>query len=171
MVYDVEWAAAGMIHAFFGVSWFGMSMVSEMVLAPTLTKSTKIAELAPIGRFAPRVSIAGTVLGTLTLLSGFTYLVLKFGTDVNSWFSNGITQAILGALFTTLAALVYGLAVMRPAAMALAKNRPATPPPPDADIPEPMKPKLQKVAMLSHIMTLFPVIALVFMVIALEGGF
>ena len=61
--------------------------------------------------------------------------------------------------------------MLRPAALGLAKNRPATPPPPEAEIPTPVKGQLKKLAMLIHVQSLFMALMLAFMVIAIEGGF
>jgi hypothetical protein len=142
-----------------------------MIFVPMLTKSTKLVELAPMGRFAPQVSAAGAGLGFLTLITGVAFLMVKYGTDPGVWFAMGRTQAVLAALFTALASLAFGMLVLRPAALGLAKDRPATPPPPDAEIPEPLKPRLKRVAMYMHVQTLFVVLMLAFMVIAIEGGF
>lgn len=171
MVYDLEVAVAGAVHAFMGVSWFGVNVVTEMIFVPMLTKSTKLAELAPMGRFAPRVSAAGLGLGVMTILTGLAFLAIKYGADPNVWLALGRTQAVLAALFTALASLAFGIAILRPAALGLTKDRPAAPPPPDAGIPEPLKPKLARVAVYMHVQMLFVVLMLVFMVIAIEGGF
>jgi hypothetical protein len=171
LVYDAEVAAAAMVHAFFGVGWFGVHVVTELIFVPLLTKSTKLQELAPMGRFAPRVSAAGMGLGLMTVVTGLAFLSVKFGTDVNTWVSVGETQAVLAALGVAIVSLVFGVGVLRPAALGLAKDRPATPPPADAEIPEALKPRLRRVAMYMHVQTLFVVLMLAFMVIAIEGGF
>lgn len=171
MVYDVTVAAVGMVHAFIGVSWFSMSMVAEVVLSPILKKSTKMGELAPLGVLAPKVSMIATVLGLLTILSGFTFLLVKFPLDQFDWLGYGETRAVIAALCTAAAAMAWGLLVTKPAAMGLMKNRPPTPPPPDTPIPEPVKAGMAKVAKISRVQTTIVVLTFVFMVLAIEGGF
>jgi hypothetical protein len=160
-----------MVHALFGVMWFGIHVLVEMIFVPVLTKSTKLVELAPVARFAPSVSSAGNALGILTTVTGVVFLYIKFPPDQVDWLGFGETQAIIAALVTAFVSLVFANAVLRPAALALTKDAPATPPPPDAEIPPPLLPRLKRVAMYMRIQTSFVVLMLVFMVIAIEGGF
>lgn len=170
MVYYYDWALVGMIHAIFGMTWFSVVFAAQLLMGPVLRKATKLVELAPLGAVGPKIAPVGTMAGTLTVITGFLFALMKFGVDPSGWPANPEARAVLVALVVALTSLAIGFLILKPMADEMGKNRPPTPPPPEAEIPPPVKAKLSKMERWLNVQALLMLTMVVMMVLAIEGG-
>lgn len=170
MVYYYDWAVMGMIHAVFGMTWFGTVLTAQMLMGPILRKATKLVELAPLGMLGPKISPVSAGAAVMTVITGFLFALMKFGVDPSGWPANPEARAVLVALTVAVVSLAIGFLILKPMAEDMGKNRPATPPPPEAEIPPPVKAKLTKMERWLNVQALLMLTMVAMMIIAIEGG-
>jgi len=160
----------GMIHAVFGMTWFAMVAAGQVLMGPILRKSTKLVELAPLGAIGPKIAPVGLAAGALTIITGFLFMLMKFGVDPGGWPANPEARVVLVALVVAIISLSIGLLILKPLAEEMGRNRPATPPPPEAEIPPPVKEKLSKMERWLNVQAILMLTMVAMMILAIEGG-
>ena len=166
VVYDIVVTATGMVHGLIAVSWMGIHVTNEMFLLPEIANAQKLAD-APGMRNMKRISIVGSILGLLTLLSGITFMFVKWGFDFGRY-AEPEPRTVVIALFVIVFVMVMGMALLRPLAMNIGKTA-ATLKPMD-EFPVDMKAKLQKLRTLLHVSSAGVVVAFMLMILAINGG-
>ncbi len=167
MIYYPEWALAGLVHAFFGITWMGMHMASEILLVPDFHKAEKLADM-PLMRKVPLISKVQGILGILTLLTGLIFLFVKFGTDIGSFPDKPEARTVLIALGVVVGLLVFGFGILKKRGEALGK-RASTMKPMDP-LPDDFKAELMTIGTFLHIQAGGVLVVFVLMILAIHGG-
>jgi hypothetical protein len=166
MVYDATVAVMGMIHGTIGVAWMGVHVGNELYLAPDLHKAQKLMEV-PALRGMKRISIIGATLGMLTLLSGLTFMFVKWGFDFGRY-TEPEPRTVVIALVIVVGVIGLGMGVLRPFAMKLGKA--AASMNPTEPFPAEFKADLGKLAKFLRISSLLVLLAFLMMILAINGG-
>ena len=166
MVYDIVITVMGMIHGFIGVAWMGLHVTNLAFVVPEISKAQKLAD-APMMRNLKRLSMMGMVFGILTLLSGLTFMFIKWGFDF-SIYSQPEPRTVVFALVTVSTVLVFSMSLMRPMGMRLGKAAAGLKP--MDDLPADFKADLQKMAVYARIAGGLVALSFMFMILAINGG-
>lgn len=167
VLYQPLFAIVGIIHGLIGVFWVGVHFGNEAFLLPSMAKAQKLADM-PMLRVVPRISMVGTILGFLTLITGFIFLLIRWPIDPGAWVSDPESRMVIIGLGLVLTSLVIGMAVLRPSAKAFGKKAASLNP--MEPLPEEMKAGLARLAMFLHISSGLVVGALITMLLAINGG-
>ncbi len=167
VLYNPEFAVVGMIHGLIGVFWVGIHFNNEAFLLPSMAKAEKLADM-PMMRLMPKISIAGMLLGLLTLITGVIFLLIRFPIDPGGWLNDPEARMVIIGLGLVLTTLAIGMGVLRPGAMALGKK--AAELKPMDPLPEDFRQGLARISMFLHISSGLVVGTLVLMILAINGG-
>ncbi|HKZ48937.1 MAG TPA: hypothetical protein VJ397_09165 [Thermoplasmata archaeon] len=154
-------------HVFFGMLWVGVSVYGEAVLFPLVRQAKTVSQLRHWLPLAGQTSAFQGISGTLVLVTGLIYLVMKYQ-PLGDILTTSSGLLVIVSLVLVLVALVAGFAVLMPRAKGMAKME--WPKDPAAPIPADIAATLQTLMRGASANTAIVIAVLALMVLAATGG-
>ena len=157
------------LHILAGMAWIGSSLYVELIVLPSLKRMRTTGEFRTLRNVLKRTGPFLGLSGIFTLVTGLSFLFLKYGTDFGVIWSLPSGRLILIALALVVVALVIGFGLLLPTSLKMLRT-----PLPDndaADLPQIVRRGVRRIDYGALAATVLIVFVLFLMVVAAAGGF